>query len=173
MVPKWNDDEALVAWIGDLFDEKERDFYLHYQPTAGVPASTVFEAMESEAIKAAEGGNFRPLAELNSPKNNPLTKQLRDWGFHLSQRAEELISDFLLYGRKGRRGRPKQTIAERHAATPLHEVAKEVDKIEEILRWNYKGQKAYHDRAITIAGLLNGIEHDTLANYLRSERQLP
>jgi hypothetical protein len=176
VIPKWNDDDAVAAWVGKVIDdarlEEERQFYtLPWDTDPGMTASEGFAAIERDAIAAAEGGNFRLLAEILDG-SNPVIRWMRSKGCHLGPRSEALIAGYLK-GQRGRRGRPKETVDERRSGTPVHDAAAEFKEIQEILSENYPREKGRRDRAITIAADRAKIRHDTLANYLKSRRRLP
>jgi hypothetical protein len=189
--PKWNDEEAVAAYVNRLIqeadDEEERQHYMRdWSSVPGIPMSELWESMERDAVAQAERGNFRKLADLidgggdpdlilpngHPLPPNPLIVELKSMGCRLGLRSEALIAGYLR-GRRGRRGRPKQTIEERRSSTRVHDAAAELKEIQDILRNNYLGERDLRERAIAIAADRAKIKYGTLKNYLRSRRRLP
>jgi hypothetical protein len=170
--PKWSDDKAVAAWVGKVIDDAALDEeYEHSQlpwdTLPDIPASFIFEDMERQAVEAAQGGNFRPLADMLE-RINPLFK-LAKW--NLGPRAIALIARRLRGEPIAKRGRPKQTAERRQLNTRTHDAAAELKEIERILRQHYPSEKKIKERATSIAATRAGIKHDTLVNYLKRPRR--
>jgi DNA primase len=176
--PKWNDDEALAAWVNQAMPAQHVDYLFEEAlPTwrPDVPMSwESFEAQEREALAAARGGNFRLLAYLLDPdpdrftdgKTRPVRLQ------RLSRESEVLIASRLRGKFKVKKGAPKQPVARRRARTPVYAAADEVAIIHEILLRQYPMQRGIRDRAIAIAAKRAGIPRRRLFNHLKSKRRL-
>ncbi len=170
-LPDWNDDDALADWVGPLMPEPPRDYLFRPWPVLrdAPMQGKSREEMEREAIAAAQQGNFKLLGWLMDPPNQDLLSHRPP---RLSQEAEALIAARLQGTFKARRGKPKQTVARRRVDNPIHAAADEVPVIQNILRQHYPRQRGVRDRAIGIAALRAGIEHERLAHHLRSPHQL-
>jgi hypothetical protein len=174
--PKWNDDAGVAALVNDEFLEWERLDAMEsvYRDEPDLTASELFARMERNAVEAAERGDFKPLAEMLKQKN-PLIKWLRrDLKLHLGPKADALLAERITGEDRGKRGRgrPKQTVEQRHINTPVHGAANEVEDIERILRRHYPDEKKIRERAITVAAERAGIRRQTLVNYLKSKRRI-
>lgn len=166
--PKSSDQEAVTAWVGDVMllaavDNAEK----HFISTGGRGASPseMLEQYEQEAVEAARGGNFRPLADMLEQRSHPLCKA---FNWKLGPEAIALIASRLRGEPIAQRGRPKQTVERRRLNTPVHGAAAELKEIERILRQHYPDEKKnIKKRAISIAAARAGIEHDKFAGYLK------
>jgi hypothetical protein len=173
---KWNDDAGVAALVNDEFLEWERqdamEWVDRFEPDFS--ASELFARMEYNAVQAAERGDFRPLAEMLEQKNPFIRWLRRDLKFHLGPKAEALLAGRITGKNSGkrRRGRPKQTVEQRHANSKVHGAADELKDIEAILRWHYPHEKKIRERAISIAAERAGKRRQTLVNYLKSKRRM-
>jgi hypothetical protein len=175
--PKWNDDAGVAALVEDAFLEWERLDAVDagYRTEPGIPASELHASMERSAVEAAkERRDFKELADIAALRN-PFIRWLRtDLKIPLGPEAAALIAERITGKDRGKRGRgrPKQTVEQRHINTPVHGAANEVEDIERILRRHYPDEKKIRERAITVAAKRAGIRRQTLVNYLKSKRRI-
>jgi hypothetical protein len=173
--PKWNDDEAMLALVDDWFLELEMldalDDAERIQPD--ITFADVYSWIERDAVDAAKAGNFRPLVDMRRGQN-PLVRKIQDeMGAKLSAEAEDLIDRRLVGERRVKEGRgvAKRSIAEREGSETFC-AAQEVPAIEGILRHHFSGRRAYKLRAKELAAMRNGIQTDTLLNFMRKKREM-
>jgi hypothetical protein len=181
--PRFNNEEAVAAFIWKIIDEEdedaEREFYaLPWDTHPDIWASDLFRSAERKAIEAAHAGNFKPLADLVD--RNPMLRRTRHllspeaWALLAARVAPRPRARY----KKGeprppprpkvnRGGRPRQTIDERMANTPVHQAAAEIKRVEEVLRRHYPTEKKIRDLAITMVAGRAGIEPETLTNHVR------
>jgi hypothetical protein len=155
---------------------------------------------QKEAVAAALRGDVAPLADLLRPDATILDmlesnlidvktlspSELRTFARRLCVRTLSpstwsLIAQFLTGERslrtgrlKGERGRPTLSPEKRRAESPVHDAAEEVDAIRAILRRLYypdQSSSQIRDRAMEITAQRNGVELDTLVNYLKRPRK--
>jgi hypothetical protein len=173
MPPKWNDDAAVAAWVGQAMPVQYSDYlFAELLPPLrpDVPMEwRSFEAMEREALAAARQGSFKLLAYLLDPE--PISPHLNR-PQRLSRESEVLIARRLRGEFKGKKSRPKQPVARRRARTPVYAAADEVATIQGILRQHYPKERGIRDRAIAIAAARAGITPKRLRNHFRSKRRL-
>jgi len=178
--PRWSDDEKVSAFVGKILDEAEaeaewRFAMLPWDTVPGIPASGIFEAIERDAIAAAEEGNFRPLANLIDPNSvqKHFIETIGRGQLRIGPRAEALIASRLRGERRVKKGRgpPKKPIERRAAPSKSYYAAAELPRIEKLLRQHYPREKGIKARAISIAAGRGGIEHGTLDNYLEKQRK--
>ncbi|MGE3160106.1 MAG: hypothetical protein AB7K78_25730, partial [Xanthobacteraceae bacterium] len=157
--PKWNvDDDVMVAWVGNVFDEWE---YLDVMEAAachtdhpGIPLSEILDHMEAEAVAAARQGNFRPIADIIE-KRNPLFEHGPDW--HMGPKANALVAARLRGELNLGRGTPKKSEEQRRMDNPVHDAADEVGWITKLLVDNYPNEKGHRERSITVAAKRAGL----------------
>ena len=164
-LPRWGDDEALLAWIGPLIPEPFQDWLVVPPHVWNAPFTGLDR--ESEAIEAARQGNFKLLGYLMDPRQSVYRPQ------RLSPKSEALIAARLQGESKAKRGKPKQTEARRRLSNPVHAAADEVAIIENILRQHYPKQRGIRERAIDIAAARANISRERLAEHLKSKHRLP
>jgi len=158
-LPKWNDDQAMLAWIGPLIPKR--------------PSITPAE-MEMEALHEARQGHFKKLGYL---LNWYASVPGDEWQLPpLSQEAYALLADCALgkkARKKARRGAAKQTVLHRWHSNRVHLAADEVVIIEKILRQHYPKQRRYRDRALDLSAARSRIRRDRLAEHFKSEHRIP
>ncbi len=191
--PEWKDVEGLSRVVAATFLETAlEDARQLYEDTALHPdpdptAEEVWSWFEIDAIRAAERGDYRPMAEIllafTSPLDrelagNPFIAMLRAHGGKLGRDAEILVASRILGGRAhNKRGRPKMTDEQRRARTPTHDAADEVPGIEAILtaRFPSKTPAEIRNMAIDLAARRARISTeapaDTLYNYMQHPRK--
>jgi hypothetical protein len=195
-VPKpanWKDEGKLVDYvtraIDDLLDvnkdwdklcaECGLERWPFYDETY-VPKIITWEMLENEAVQAAEGGNYAPLAQPLDPKhplNHPEAKPpIRA---SLAPSTYTLIADILSGRRKKPTHRPKLTEIERRAINPIHGAVDEVPAVERMLRVWYPDKTAnqIYDRALSVVARRHNMKLETLAAHLKrskgDRRRLP
>jgi hypothetical protein len=191
--PNWKDEGKLVGYVTRAIDDfldvnKDWDklcaeYGLERWPfydETDVPKIITWEMLENEAVQAAEGGNYAPLAELLDPKhplNHPEIKPpIRA---SLAPRTYALIADILSGRRKKPAHRPKLTEIERRAINPIHGASDEVPAVERMLRAWYPDHTAnqIYDRALSAVARRHNMELETLAAHLKrskgDRRRLP
>jgi hypothetical protein len=184
--PNWKDQRALVDYvtqaINDLLDVTNdwdklcAEYGLEKWPfynESYVPRILTWDVLESEAVEAAEGGNYGPLAKLldsthplNHPEINPPIRA------SLAPSTYALIANILSGRRKKPAHRPKLTEIERRAINPIHGAADEVPKVERMLRAWYPEQtaKQIYDRALYVVSCRHKMKSETLATHLRRSK---
>lgn len=133
MLPDWKDEDALVDYvkqvISDLLlgpDPEGSKCKYGVWPFEFHSGIKTWDMLESEAVAAAEGGNYAPLAELldsRHPLNNHQNKPPICSALKPSTYA--LIGD-ILSGRRKKPGRPKLTEFQRRMINPIHNAADDV-----------------------------------------------
>ncbi|MBR0847187.1 hypothetical protein JQ543_05450 [Bradyrhizobium diazoefficiens] len=155
-LPKYNDEEALLQWVGERlaeqYDEDEMEHYL--RPWGEAPAVRTVMT-EAAAIRAAEDGNFNPLA------------CMVEEGDDLGPGARAVIASKMRGTFKVKRRRPKRT-AEQTERHPCYWASKEADDIVELLDRFYPKHKKRMDTAVTIAARRAGIKRKALESYRKS-----
>jgi hypothetical protein len=132
-LPPWENEDAVFEWIMAGKD------WLNPGADELSPLSERIEDTMQDAIKAAEQGNYHPLADL-------LRDVVRLW---LPPEAFILIAD-RLDGKPRNPTAPKMTAQERQAKNPVHEAAR-IEPLIELKLWDYygDGQFPYYDKKTT------------------------
>jgi hypothetical protein len=178
-LPRWKDETGLVAFVNqaiiDLLNDPEdiSKYGLKQWPfeDRGIGIVT-WEMLESEAVDAAEGGNYAPLAKLFDPKhplNHPDIKP--PICASLTPKTYALVFD-ILSGRKKPAHRPKLTDIERRAINPIHDAADEVPVVERMLHTWYPDQTAneIYNRTLYVVAHRHQVRPETLAAHLKRSR---
>lgn len=185
-LPDWKDESELTNYvtraIEDLLDVSKdwdklcADYGLERWPFYNddyVPRIQPWDMLESEAVEAAEGGNYGPLAELLDPKH-PLNHPQINPPIRVSLAASTyaLIADILSGRRKKPAHRPKLTEIERRAINPIHEAADEVHAVQRMLRAWYPEQTAQqiYSRTLEIVACRHKVKSETLAAHLKRSK---
>jgi hypothetical protein len=158
-LPKYNDDDALAKWLAEIIADADdeaaaREFSeesMRDHPPLRVTVTT--ELIERAAIEAADRGNFKALADMIE-KGNDLSPKA------MAMIAAKLKGTF----KPSKLGRPKQPIWKRDL-NPMHDAAKEVDKITVILKRRYPKETGHTDRAIDIAAKLSKVNRQKLYSH--------
>jgi len=156
-LPKWGDDAALAAWIGERIPERHAEVLFPEMITvqSGVPwQSWDAKAMEREAFEAAQQGDFRMLG------------WMLDQRMPLKRESMALIAARLMGKFKTNAGAAKQAIGRRRARNPVHNATDEVSAIQAILQQHYPKQHGIRDRAIGLAAARAKIKRSRLEHHL-------
>jgi hypothetical protein len=132
-----------------------------------------YRLLESEAVDAAEGGNYERLAWLLDPRH-----PLNDKGMApalrtaLAPSTYTLIADILSGRRKRPKRRPRLSEHERRLMNPIHDAADEVPGIQRILRAWYPKQtkKQIYDRALYVVASRRQVKLETLDVHLKRSK---
>ncbi len=169
-LPKWDDDHAILAWIGPLMPERPNLVGPKFA-RPGIPLGWTQPAMEKEAMHAARQYHFKMLGyliELNA------SVPADEWQApQLSQEAYALIAAYLQGKVKAKNNPPKQSVARRWAKNPIHAAADEVVVIKNILRQHYPNQRGYRNRAINVSAARARIPPERLNKHLGSKDRIP
>jgi hypothetical protein len=190
--PAWKDEAALVDYVSeaiiDLINNPGSQAYGLSALPRSVAADwlakgwetipiklgpTCYRLFESEAVNAAEDGNYKRLAWLLDPKH-----PLNDKGMApalrtaLAPSTYALIADILSGRRKRPKRRPKLSEHERRMMNPIHNAADEVPGIQRILRAWYPKQteKQIYDRALYVVASRHQVKLETLGAYLKRSK---
>jgi len=190
--PAWKDEAALVGYVKDaiidLIDNPGSQAY----GVSALPRSVAgdwlakawetipiklgpawYRLLESEAVDAAEGGNYERLAWLLDPRH-----PLNDKGMApalrtaLAPSTYTLIADILSGRRKRPKRRPRLSEHERRLMNPIHDAADEVPGIQRILRAWYPKQtkKQIYDRALYVVASRRQVKLETLDVHLKRSK---
>ena len=165
-LPRWGDDEAMLAWIGPLIPEPKPIFDVLFpeevvvQPGIPLVAGRSPRETEQEAFQTAKQGDFRMLA------------WMREHKMPLSKESEQLINARLRGEFKAERSGPaKQLAARRRARSKVYGAADEVAIIQAILKQHFPNEHGHREQAITLAASRANISRGTLANHFKSRRR--
>jgi hypothetical protein len=185
--PPWKEEMKVAAWAYRMLRARDNEAeyehahgYSGRHDIPGIPVSSINRDMEREAVKRAEVGDLKPLAELLHP-DHPMNrhpigrKTLRE---SLALETWSLITKKLATGLpKRKKGGQRKTANERRANTRTHDAAEEVTLIDGILRHAYPGQSAEQIRTAACNAVAErwNVSATTLANYFKrgEKRRLP
>jgi len=163
-VPKWSNKAAVKRWAFRVIDGEEP-----YSPdgTTGLrlrifSGAQIFQTLEQAAIVAAEGNNFRTMAELmtESPTFNLLQSHFQQRpSHHFNKLLADRVTD------KPRKiGKPKQTEEARLANTPAAPAYVEYLAFKRLFDAAYP-KEHNGERALEFAAERAEIEIDQLKNF--------
>ena len=158
-VPRWDDREAVAAWIDQYFEDMyrraiERGRSADAALDGEALARKKFEQAERRAIDAAKVGNFRLLDKLLDPESI-LSKWRRRYRLLWSEEIENLFRNKLSVRRQkekeksGPRSRMREEFTPEKTAKEM--AAEEFVIIQELLRANYPREDDHRPRALELA----------------------
>jgi hypothetical protein len=152
--PAWSNEEAVFAYAVANWKRQHRgEFFIRYAESQSV----------DNAMRAAEGGNFKKLARLVEDPECHADLPLAAW---------RMVAD-RLRGKVARRGRQKMTDLEKATKYPIHGAAAAARDISAFLRAKYPNEKGkvVRSRAVECAAAMFKMTPDQVAARVNRSRK--